>query len=177
MSKLLKCLSGLPLAALLTGCGLTQSVSETSTHLTQALFTRPVKTLHLQFDAQSAVNTHGLYMSALTVPTRVRVYQLADVKQWQAAQYEQLLDDPESALSTDVLAEQSLVIKPGTQLPMNAPLHPDAHAIAIVAWVREPDLRAQRWRLTLSRDDLVRDQPRRIELGDNRLMLRAMGED
>lgn len=177
MSTLLKPLSGLGLAVLLTGCGLTQSVSETSTDLTLALFTRPVKTLHLQFDAPAAVNTHGLYMNALTVPTRLRVYQLSDVKQWQAAQYDQLLDDPESALNADVLAEQTLVIKPGTELPMNELLHPDARAIAIVAWVREPNLRAQSWRLTLSRDDLVRDQPRRIELGDNRLVLRPVGED
>ncbi len=51
---------------------------------------------------------------------------------------------------------------------------PDAEFVTVVALFRTPDTQLNTWRLTLRRNDLDPDQPRVIELGDNRLTLRPL---
>lgn len=162
------------LAAVLGGCGLVQSVTDATTSTTEAIFYKQVKTLHLDLSARTAMNTETTDMSALSVPTLVRVYQLRDSKSVQKATYDHLLSDGGNVLGADLLEEHAQVVKPGEGVQMNVPLNKDTQFVTVVALFREPDSRTDNWRLMLARDDLDPDQPRVIELGDNRLTLRPL---
>jgi type VI secretion system protein VasD len=163
--------------ALLAGCGLTQTVSDATTSTARSVFYKKVKTLHLDFSGRASSNTEASEMTALSVPTLVRVYQLRDEKAFERADYEKLAGNDEDALIGDLLDRQSVVMKPEQGEKLDVPMHSDARFIAIVALLRQPDTKTNAWRLTLTRDDLDPDQPRVIELGDNRLTLRPLVKD
>jgi type VI secretion system protein VasD len=165
------------LGALLAGCGLTQKVTESTASVTKAILYKQVNVLHLDFDGRAAVNTHSEEMSALSVPTVVRVYQLRDGKSFGRATYDELLVDGDHVLAADLLEQRSLVVKPGEGLKLDWPLDKSAQAIAVVGLFREPDLHTNSWRLTLNRDDLNPDRARVIEMGDNRLALRPKAKE
>jgi len=165
------------LATLLGGCGLVQSVTDATTSTTEAIFYKQVKILHLDLSARTAMNTDSTDMRALSVPTLVRIYQLRDSKSLHKATYDQILSDSDKALGADLLGEHSQVVKPGEGVQLNVPLNKDTQFVAVAALFREPDNSANSWRLMLTRDELDPDQPRVIELGDNRLTLRALSKE
>jgi type VI secretion system protein VasD len=158
----------------LGGCGVTQSVTDATTSTTEAIFYKQVKTLRLDLSGRAALNTAGIDMNALSVPTLVRVYQLRDRKALERANYDSLLSHDERVLSADLLDKRTLVIKPDEGAQLNIPLDKQARYVAVVALFREFDSRTDSWRLTLARDDLDPDRVRVIELGDNRLTLRPL---
>jgi type VI secretion system protein VasD len=162
---------------LLSACGVTQSVTDATTSTTEAIFYKQVKTLHLDLSGRAALNTAGIDMNALSVPTLVRVYQLRDRKALEKANYDSLLSQDEHVLSADLLDKRTLVVKPDQGAQLNIPLDKQARYIAVVALFREVDNRADTWRLTLARDDLDPDRVRVIELGDNRLILRPLAKE
>ncbi|MDI3395114.1 type VI secretion system lipoprotein TssJ [Pseudomonas sp. V98_8] len=162
---------------LLSACGVTQSVTDATTSTTEAIFYKQVKTLHLDLSGRAALNTAGIDMNALSVPTLVRVYQLRDRKALEKANYDSLLSQDEHVLSADLLDKRTLVVKPDQGAQLNIPLDKQARYIAVVALFREVDNRADTWRLTLARDDLDPDRVRVIELGDNRLTLRPLAKE
>jgi type VI secretion system protein VasD len=161
------------LGALLTGCGLTQTVSDSTTSTAKAIFYKQVKTLHLDFSGRAAANTDAANMSALSVPTLVRIYQLRDSKALERASYDSLVSDGDRVLSADLLDEQTVVVKPGEGAQLSVPMYQDAQFVAVVALFHTPDT----WRLILTRDDLDPDRARVIVLGDNRLALRPLAKD
>ena len=165
------------LGALLGGCGLTQTVTDGTTSTTRAIFYKQVKTLHLDFSARAAMNTDATDMSALSVPTLVRVYQLRDSKALEKATYDSLLGDDDTVLRADLLDERAIVVKPEEGAQLNVPMDKDAQFVAVVALFRTPDTRMNTWRVTLTRDDLDPDRARVIELGDNRLTLRPLAKE
>lgn len=165
------------LAAVLAGCGVTQSVTDATTSAVSSIFYRQVKTLHLDFTARSAINTDATDMNAMSVPTQVRVYQLSDRKAVEQATYDSLLGGDEGVLGSGLLDTRALVIKPGEGAQLNVPLDMDARYVSVVALFRDPDTQANTWRLTLTRDDLDPERARIIELGDNRLTLRALARE
>jgi len=165
------------LAALLAGCGLTQSASDSTASIGRAMFYKQVKTLHLDLNARVATNTDGADMNGLSVPTLVRVYQLRDDKKVQKAAYDSLLGNDDSVLASDLLDTRAVVVKPGEGMQLNVPMDKDARFISVVALFRLPDTERNTWRLTLSRDDLEPDRARVIELGDNRLTLRPLAKE
>ena len=165
------------LAALLAGCGLTQSASDSTASIGRAMFYKQVKTLHLDLNARVAMNTDGADMNGLSVPTLVRVYQLRDDKKVQKAAYDSLLGNDDSVLASDLLDTRAVVVKPGEGMQLNVPMDKDARFISVVALFRLPDTERNTWRLTLSRDDLEPDRARVIELGDNRLTLRPLAKE
>ena len=88
-----------------------------------------------------------------------------------------LVSHGERVLGGDLLSEKAVVVKPGEAAQLSTPLHREAQYIAVIALFRNPDMEQDAWRLTLQRDDLDPDQPRVVELGDNRLKLRPRSED
>ncbi len=69
----------LPLLALcLSGCGLTQRVSEGTKSAFNAVFYKKINTLHLDFTAREALNTDARENHSLSEPVVVRIYQLKD---------------------------------------------------------------------------------------------------
>lgn len=163
--------------ALLSGCGLTQTVSDAVTSTTSAIFYKQVKTLHLDFTGRAAVNTDDTDMRGLSVPTVVRVYQLRDNKIVDESTYERLSSDADHQLRADLLDQHALVIKPGEGAQLDVPLDKNARFVSVVALLRAPDTRINTWRLTLARDELEPDRARVIELGNNRLTLQPLPQE
>jgi type VI secretion system protein VasD len=159
---------------LLSGCGLTQTVTDSTASTAKAIFYKQVKTLHLDLSGRTATNTDELDMRALSVPTLVRIYQLRDNKLMDKATYESLLNDDGNALGVSLLDMRTTVIKPGEGAQLSVPMDKDTQLVAVVALLREPDIQSNTWRLTLTRDDLDPGRARVIELGDNRLTLRPL---
>lgn len=162
------------LAAALGGCGLFQSVADSTASTAKAVFYKQVKVLRLDFSGRSAVNTDFQDMNALSVPTMVRIYQLKDRKTLDKANYEDLLQDSEALLGTALLEQRTAVVTPEQGVQLNMLMNPDARYVAVVALFRHPEAQAKTWRLLLERDDLDPDDPRVIELGDNHLTLRPL---
>lgn len=161
----------LPLALTLGGCGLTQRAMDGGSAIAHGVFYKQVKVLHLDISARAALNTDTTDMSALSVSTLVRVYQLKDRKALDKADYQSLLSEGDSVLAGELLEAQRLVVKPDEGAQLNVPMSAEAQFIAVVALFRSPDMQKNNWRLVLAREELEPDQPRRVELGDNALNL------
>ncbi|MFP5426857.1 MAG: type VI secretion system lipoprotein TssJ [Gammaproteobacteria bacterium] len=167
-----KCFTASTLMAVLGGCGLTQKVVDGTASAAHAVFYKQVKTLHLDLNGRSAMNTNAQEMSGLSVPVLVRVYQLRDSKALEAATYDDLVSRGERVLRDDLLDERVVVVKPGESAQLSTSLQREAQYIGVVALFRSPDVLQDTWRLVLRRVDLEPDQVSVIDLGDNRLTLR-----
>ncbi|WP_300633386.1 type VI secretion system lipoprotein TssJ [Pseudomonas sp.] len=174
---MLRIVFSLVMLTALGGCGLTQTVADGTASTAKAIFYKQVRTLHLDFSARTALNTDATDMRALSVPTLVRVYQLRDNKAAEQATYDGLLGDDEQLLASALLDKRTLVVKPEEGAQLNVPMDKDAQFVTVVALFRSPDTQIDSWRLTLTRADLDPDRARVIELGDNRLTLRALSKD
>lgn len=162
---------------LLSGCGLTQTVSDDTSSAIKSIFYRQVKTLHLDLTAREALNTDSVEDVSLSEPVMIRVYQLKDRKAFDKTVYQQLAKDAESALGGDVLASRSVVVKPGADTSLDMPMDEQAQFIAVVGLFRAPDLAKNDWKLVLTRDELDPDKPRVIEADGNRLTLQPLMEE
>lgn len=168
----------LPLLAFsLTGCGLTQSVTDGSKSALTSVFYKKVNVLHLDFTAREALNTDARESNSLSEPVVVRVYQLKDRKTFDKTVYQQLLKEGDSALNDDLLASRDVVIKPGGDASLDMPMEADAQFVAVTGLFRHPDSEQNSWRLVLSREELDPDKPRIIEAGNNHLTLLALKDN
>lgn len=160
----------LPLVAccLLAGCGLTQTVTDGTASLTKSIFYKKIKTLHLDFTPRTAINADG---AQTPLATMIRVYQLKDRKNIDAADYQTLLRKADTVLKEDELGSKELLVMPGGSMTFNMPMDEDAQFVAVVGLFNRPDMQNNRWRLVLDRSDLDPDIPRTIELGEGWLSL------
>ena len=158
---------------LLAGCGLTQTVTDGTVSMTKSIFYKKIKTLHLDFSPRSAINADG---AQTPLATMVRVYQLNDRKSVDAADYQTLLRNADIVLKEDVVASKELLVMPGGSMSLNMPMDENAKFVAVVGLFNRPDLKDNRWRLVLTRDDLDPDKPRTLELGDGWLSLVPLKE-
>ncbi|WP_277964462.1 type VI secretion system lipoprotein TssJ [Pseudomonas sp. RIT-To-2] len=165
------------LSIMLSGCGVTQAVSDGTASTARAIFHKQVDTLHLDFSGREALNTVGPDMSALSVTTLVRVYQLRDAKAFEKASYDRIVANSESLLGPDLLNEHAVVVKPAQGAVLNVPLAKEAKFVMLVALFRQPDTQLNTWRLTLRRDQLDPDHARRLELVGNRLTLQPLAKE
>ncbi|AUJ81507.1 type VI secretion system lipoprotein TssJ [Enterobacter cancerogenus] len=173
----IKRLSVLLLPLLLSGCGLTQKVSDGTSAMVKSVFYKQVKTLHLDFTAREALNTDAQENTSLSQPVMVRVYQLKDRKLFDKLVYQQLVQEGDNAVDDVLLASRSLVMKPGADASLDMPLDEKAQFVALVGLFRAPDMTKNDWKLVLTRDDLDPDKPRIIEASNNRLTLQPLKED
>lgn len=153
---------------LLAGCGLTQTVTDGTVSITKSIFYKKIKTLHLDFTPRAAINADG---AQTPLATMVRVYQLKDSKEVDAADYQTLLRKADTVLKVDVLASKALLVMPNGSVTLNMPMDEEAQFVAVVGLFNRPDMKDHRWRLVLTRNDLDPDKPRTIELGDGWLSL------
>lgn len=158
---------------LLAGCGLTQTVTDGTVSMTKSIFYKKIKTLHLDFSPRSAINADG---AQTPLATMVRVYQLNDRKSVDAADYQTLLRNADIVLKEDVVASKELLVMPCGSMSLNMPMDENAKFVAVVGLFNRPDLKDNRWRLVLTRDDLDPDKPRTLELGDGWLSLVPLKE-
>lgn len=159
--------------ALLTGCGLTQTVKDGTVSLTKSILYKKIKRLHLDFTPRAAANADG---AQTPLATMVWVYQLKDRQAVDSADYQALLRNADAVLKDEMLAAKALLVMPKGSVTLNMPMDEDAHFVAIVGLFNRPDLQDNRWRLVLTRDELDPDKPRTIELGNGWLSLVSVTE-
>ncbi|MCJ8207142.1 type VI secretion system lipoprotein TssJ [Pseudomonas sp. RGM2987] len=160
----------------LSGCGLTQTVADGTASTTKAIFHRQVTTLHLDLSAATTHDTDTAHRRALSLPTLVRVYQLRDSKALEQITYEGVLNE-ERPLSSALLDKRLVVVKPEHKSRLSVPMDKDTQAVAVVALFHRPDTQLNTWRLTLTRDELLADRARLVELGDNGLTLAPLAKE
>lgn len=161
-------LLALLLTTLLTGCGLTQRVTDSTVSATKSIFYKQVKTLHLDLRAREGVNNNA---NGAALATVVRVYELKDRKAFDSTDYPSLFADDSQAIKADLLAEKDVRLRPGESVTLDMPMDDGAQFVAVGGMFMAPDLADNTWRLTLTRDDLDPDAPRIIEVSHNSLTL------
>ena len=168
----------MPLMALiLTGCGVTQSVTDGTKSAFNSVFYKKIKILHLDFTAREALNTDSRENNSLSEPVVVRVYQLKDRKTFDRTVYQQLLQDDVSILKDDMLASRNIVVKPGGDASLDMPMEEEAQFVAVVGLFRHPDMTNDTWKQVIKRSDLDPDKPRILEAGENHLTLQPLKDD
>lgn len=153
--------SMLLLAFTLTGCGLTQRVSDGTTSVVKAIFYKQVKTLRLDLVARAALNPDE---DGMPLATNVWVYQLKDRRAFDKADYAALQSGASALLNTDLLVEKDVWVRPGSSVSLNMPLDEKTQYVALVAQFRTPDSRKNDWQLVLRRDELDPDKARTVML-------------
>lgn len=176
LPKGLHCLMLLMVGSL-TGCGVTQSVSDGTQSAFSAVFYKKIKVLHLDFTAREALNTDARENNSLSESVVVRIYQLKDRKIFDKTVYQQLLNDGDTILNADLLASRDVVIKPGGDVSLNMPLEADAQFVAVAGLFRHPDMINNTWKQVLEREDLDPDKPRILEAANNNLTLQPLKDD
>lgn len=165
------------LAFSLTGCGVTQSVTDGTKSAFTAVFYKKIKVLHLDFTAREALNTDARESNSLSEPVVVRVYQLKDRKTFDKTVYQQLLKDGDTFLKADLLATRDVVVKPGGDANLNMPMEADTQFVAVAGLFRHPDLVNNTWKRVIEREELDPDKPRILEAGNNHLTLLPAKDD
>lgn len=167
-------LLALGLMTTLTGCGLTQSVTDGTVSVTKSIFYKQVKTLHLDIQARDGVNNNARGAALATV---VRIYQLKDRKAFDSTDYPSLFADDSQAIKTDLVAEKDIRVRPGESVTLDMPMEETAQYVAVAGMFMAPDQVNNSWRITLTRDDLDPDKPRVIEVSNNQLTLQPLKDD
>ncbi|MEG1213301.1 MAG: type VI secretion system lipoprotein TssJ [Leclercia sp.] len=165
------------LAFSLTGCGVTQGITDGTKSAFNAVFYKKIKVLRLDFTAREALNTDARESNSLSEPVVVRIYQLKDRKTFDNTVYQQLLQEGDSLLKADLLACRDVVVKPGGDANLNMPMEADAQFVAVVGLFRHPDMVNNTWKLVIQREDLDPDKPRVLEAGNNHLTLQPLKDD
>ncbi|WP_435952677.1 type VI secretion system lipoprotein TssJ [Dryocola sp. BD626] len=166
-----RALLALAIGLTLSGCGLTQKVSDGTVAVTKSIFYKQVKTLHLDIQAREAINNNAAGAPLATV---VRIYQLKDRKAFDGTDYPSLFSDDNQAIKADLVAEKDIRIRPGGAVTIDVPLDESAQYVAVAGLFLAPDLVNNTWRLVLSRDDLDPDKARQIELNNQGMTLQPM---
>lgn len=156
------------IALLLAGCGLTQKVTEGTVAMTQSLFYKQVKTLHLDIHAREAINNNA---GGIALSTVIRVYQLKERTGFDSTDYPSLFADDSQAIKADLLAEKDIRLQPGGAVTVDMPMDKNAQYVAIAGMFISPDQVNNTWRVVLSRDDLDPDKARVIEASNHSLTL------
>nr|WP_247651965.1 type VI secretion system lipoprotein TssJ [Pantoea sp. Ap-959] len=165
------------LAFSLTGCGVTQGITDGTKSAFNAVFYKKIKVLHLDFTAREALNTDSRESNSLSEPVVIRVWQLKDRKTFDKTIYQQLLRDGDTILKADLLATRDVVVKPGGDANLDMPMEEDAQFVAVAGLFRHPDRVNNTWKLVIGREDLDPDKPRILEAGNNHLTLQPLKDD
>ncbi|AWV25446.1 type VI secretion system-associated lipoprotein [Citrobacter youngae] len=161
------------MVSLVTGCGLTQKVSEGTVSLTKSIFYKEIKTLHLDLSAREAANKNA---QGIALSTVVRIYQLKDRKAFDSANYQSLFAQDSTVVKADLLAQRDVQVRPGESVTVDIPFENEAQYVAVAGMFISPDQSEDSWRVVLRREDLDPDKARVIELNSQALVL-LMPED
>ncbi|SCK24535.1 type VI secretion lipoprotein, VC_A0113 family [Variovorax sp. HW608] len=127
----------------------------------------PKRNLQLLVQAQRSLNTDARDASASLA---LRVYVLSDASSFEKASFDSLYDDDEATLGPNMLARQSLYLRPGEARELDLELRGDARAVAVFGAFRE--IERSEWRAVLPLPDgslvpraRLEAQARRLQLG------------
>lgn len=157
----------------LTGCGLTQMVSDGTRSAANSIFYKQVKVIHLDFVAREALNTDDTGASLSTI---IRVYQLKDSESFDESDYASLFAKDSQVLKPSIVTQKDLRIRPGESISLDMPLEEGAEFVAIAVMFHHPDLITDDWRVVIPKKRLLPDAPRLLTLADNSMTLKPLGE-
>ncbi|KVG28068.1 type VI secretion system lipoprotein TssJ [Burkholderia diffusa] len=153
-------------AALLSGCGIWQSVSDASSSAYHAVFFKQIKVLNIDIAAREALNPDD---AGRPTSVAVRVYQLKDRKMFDGAAYDDLLKNDRTVLAQDLQANLATVLNPGAAASLAQPMQADTKYVAIVAFYRNPG-NGDGWKMVIEKKKLDADKPLKLELVDQVLL-------
>jgi len=160
--------------SMLSGCGLTQKISDGTVSMTKSIFYKQIKTLHLDIRARDAINNND---SGAPLATVVRIYQLKDRKVFDSTDYPSLFAEDSQAIKADLISEKDIRIRPGAAVTIDIPMDEKTEFVAIAGLFLAPDIANNTWRVVLSREDLDPDKAREIELNNHGLTLAPLKDD
>lgn len=154
-------------ALFLSGCGAWQTVKDGTVNLTKDIFLTQIKQLKLDLIARSAINPDekGAPLSVV-----VRIYQLKDNKTFEAASYEDLLNQDKVLLAQDLLDTHQVVLRPKETISLSQPFNADARFVGVVAYYNHPDQEGK-WRILLAKKQLSNSKAVAIEFIDSQVQL------
>ncbi|WP_174386899.1 type VI secretion system lipoprotein TssJ [Burkholderia metallica] len=153
-------------AALLSGCGMWQSVKETTAGMTRAIFVTKVKQMNLVIESRAALNENEQGQS---LPVVMRVYQLKDATVFENAAYVSLLDDDIASLRADLLGSMETTLVPDASVTLSAPMAADAQAVGVAGFFR--DRRGAEWQLVIPKSKWKKTDPVKLVVTGNRMEL------
>ncbi|WP_338640470.1 type VI secretion system lipoprotein TssJ [Burkholderia pyrrocinia] len=152
--------------ASMSGCGMWQSVKDTTADTTRAVFIAKVKQMNLVIESRSALNENEQGQS---LPVAVRVYQLKDAKVFEKASYAQLLDDDSALLKADLLGSMETTLGPDATVKLSAPMADDAQAVGVAGFFR--DQADAEWQLVIPKSQWKKTDPVKLIVTGNRMEL------
>ncbi|MGU7770644.1 type VI secretion system lipoprotein TssJ [Burkholderia sp. MR1-5-21] len=164
--------AGVVLATLLSGCGMWQSVKDTTMDATRAVFVAKVRRMNLVLESRAALNQNGQGQS---LPVVARIYQLKNAKAFENASYAQLLADDRTPLKADLLDRVEATLAPGETVKLSVPMADDAQYIGVVGFFR--DQGGAEWQLVIPKSQWKKTDPVKLVVIDNRLELEASRQE
>lgn len=156
----------------LTGCGLTQMVSDGTSDVAKSIFYKQIKVVHLDFVARDALNTDD---NGTPLSTIIRIYQLKNADSFNNSDYATLFDKDSEILKGSLLAQKDIRIRPGESIAVDMPMEEGAEFVAIAALFHSPDLITDDWRAVIPKKNLLPDDPRRLVLTEQSMTLTPLG--
>lgn len=152
--------------ASMSGCGMWQSVKDTTVDATRAVFIAKVKQMNLVIESRSALNENEQGQS---LPVVVRVYQLKDAKVFEKASYTQLLDDDSALLKADLLGGMETTLGPDAAVKLSASMAVDAQVVGVAGFFR--DQAGAEWQLVIPKSQWKKTDPVKLVVTGNRIEL------
>lgn len=152
--------------ASMSGCGMWQSVKDTTVDTTRAVFIAKVKQMNLVIESRSALNENEQGQS---LPVVVRVYQLKDAKVFEKASYAQLLDDDRALLKADLLGSMETTLGSDAAVKLSAPMADDAQVVGVAGFFR--DQAGAEWQLVIPKSQWKKTDPVKLIVTGNRMEL------
>lgn len=152
--------------ASMSGCGMWQSVKDTTVDATRAVFIAKVKQMNLVIESRSALNENEQGQS---LPVVVRVYQLKDAKVFEKASYTQLLDDDSALLKADLLGGIETTLGPDAAVKLSASMAVDAQVVGVAGFFR--DQAGAEWQLVIPKSQWKKTDPVKLVVTGNRIEL------
>ncbi|MET1505727.1 type VI secretion system lipoprotein TssJ [Burkholderia sola] len=152
--------------AAMSGCGMWQSVMDTTVDTARTVFVAKVKQMNLVIESRSALNENEQGQSLSVV---VRVYQLGDAKVFEKAGYAQLLDDDRALLRADLLGSMETTLGPGATVKLSAPMADDAQVVGVAGLFRHQA--GAEWQLVIPKSQWKKSDPVKLVVTGNRMEL------
>jgi len=157
----------------LGGCGVGQTVKDSTVDAAKWAFTTQVKTMNIDLTSRSSLNASGDGQSLSTV---IRIYQLKTPQTFQQLDYQQLQTNDLEALKADLLATKDVVLRPDASASISEPMNGDAQYVGVVAFFRNAGSDAT-WKLVIPKKQWKKTDPVKIEARENTLNLVGATED
>ena len=153
----------------LAGCGAWQSVSDGTASAYNAVFHKSVRTLDIDLSARASLNSGS---GDQPYSVSVRIYQIRDRKAFDAASYDDLVQNDRTVLAQDLQDMASAVVTPGGAVNVSQPMRADTQYVAVVAFFRDAG-GATNWRRVFPKNALSADDPLRLQLAGSDLVTAA----